>query len=91
MPARYRNQSRNKTISQCNRKTIDDCVNAVKWHSQRCGNPFCKALVNIKSPRGKHGRYCSPRCRMDGYALRRAKTLLNRVGVIRFHTLLDKL
>ena len=58
--------------------------------SQRCANPFCKAPVNIKSPRGKHGRYCSDHCRMDGYALKRAKALLNRVGVIRFHTLMDE-
>ena len=27
---------------------------------------------------------------MDGYALKRAKALLNRVGVIRFHQLLDE-
>jgi hypothetical protein len=36
-------------------------------HSQRCANPFCKLVVEIKSPRGKHGRYCSTHCRMDGY------------------------
>ncbi len=59
-------------------------------HAQSCANPFCKAPVNIKSPRGKHGRYCSDHCRMDGYALKRAKALLNRVGVIRFHTLMDE-
>jgi hypothetical protein len=33
-------------------------------------------------PRGKHGRYCSPRCRMDGYAVRRVKALLNKVGIV---------
>jgi hypothetical protein len=60
-------------------------------HSQSCANPFCKAPVNINSPRGKHGRYCSAPCRMDGYALRRVKALLNRVGVIRFHELLEGL
>ena len=58
--------------------------------SQRCANPFCKAPVNIKSPRGKHGRYCSAPCRMDGYALRRAKELLAKVGIIRFHVFLDE-
>lgn len=58
--------------------------------SQRCGNPFCSVPVIIKSPRGKHGRYCSPRCRMDGYALRRVKAILKRVGVIRFHSLMDE-
>jgi hypothetical protein len=28
--------------------------------------------------------------RMDGYALRRAKALLNKVGITRFHELLDQ-
>ena len=59
-------------------------------HSQRCANPFCDGGVTIRSPRGKHGRYCSDHCRMDGYALRRAKALLNQVGVIEFHRLLDQ-
>ena len=35
-------------------------------------------------------RYCSNRCKLDGYALRRAKALLNKVGIVRFHTLLDE-
>jgi hypothetical protein len=60
-------------------------------HSQRCANPFCDVEVEIKSPRGKHGRYCSDRCRLDGYALRRVKALLDQVGIIRFHALIDQL
>jgi hypothetical protein len=36
------------------------------------------------SPQGKHGRYCSDRCRMDGYVLRRAKQMIDEVGVIEF-------
>jgi hypothetical protein len=61
-------------------------------HAQRCTNPFCRAPVNIKSTRGKHGRYCSDHCRMDGYALKRAKALLLRkVAIIRFHELMDEL
>jgi hypothetical protein len=59
-------------------------------HSQRCANPFCDGSAK-RSPRGKHGRYCSDRCRLDGYALRRAKALLDKVGVVRFHTILDEL
>jgi hypothetical protein len=39
----------------------------------------------------KHGRYRSDKCRMDGYALRRAKALLDQVGVIEFHRLLREL
>ena len=53
-------------------------------HSQRCANPFCNQTIEIK-PRGKHGRYCSDRCRMDGYVLRRAKALLHEVGLIEFY------
>jgi len=58
-------------------------------HSDRCANPFCEGVAR-RSARGKHGRYCSDRCRMDGYALRRVKALLDRVGVIEFHRLLDE-
>jgi len=39
---------------------------------------------------GPSGRYCSNRCKLDGYALRRVKALLNKVGIVRFHTLLDQ-
>lgn len=60
-------------------------------HSQRrCANPFCESVVESKSPRAKHGRYCSDRCRMDGYALRRAKAMLDKVGIIEFHRLLEQ-
>jgi hypothetical protein len=59
-------------------------------HSQRCANPFCDIAVEIKSPRGKHGRYCSTQCRMDGFALRRVKALLNQVGIVKFNDLLDR-
>jgi hypothetical protein len=53
--------------------------------SQRCANPFCKgAGVVMKTPRGKHGRYCSDPCRMDGYVLRRARAMMDEVGIIEF-------
>ena len=71
-----------------------ECARTALTHIQngfeRCGNPFCDRQREIK-PRGKHGRYCSAPCRMDGYALKRAKALLNRVGIIRFHELMDGL
>ena len=51
-----------------------------------CGNPFCKTSMTVKS--GK--KFCSDQCRMDGYVLRRAKALLDKVGILRFHTLLDE-
>ena len=64
-------------------------LTATSEDSQRCGNPFCAEAITIKSQRGK--LYCCDHCRMDGYALKRAKALLNRVGVIRFHELMDRL
>jgi hypothetical protein len=59
-------------------------------HSQRCANPFCHGAMVVKSPRGKHGRYCSDRCRMDGYVLRRAKAMLDEVGIVEFNEILQK-
>ena len=58
-------------------------------HSHPCGNPFCKGVVEIKSPKGKHGRYCSDRCRMDGYVIRRAKAMLAEVGIVEFNRILE--
>ena len=60
-------------------------------HSQPCGNPFCEVVVEIKSPKGKHGRYCSDRCRLDGYVLRRAKAMLDHVGIVEFNRILNRL
>jgi hypothetical protein len=58
-------------------------------HSQRCASPFCKVAV-VNAPRGKHGRYCSSRCRMDGYVIRRAKEMMDQVGVIEFVDILGR-
>ena len=52
-------------------------------------NPFCDKQRKIK-PRGKHGAIARRRVGLDGYALRRVKELLNKVGIIRFHELLDQ-
>jgi hypothetical protein len=54
-------------------------------HSERCLNPFCQVEMEAKS--GK--KFCCDRCRMDGYVLRRAKELMDRVGVVRFFEILD--
>ena len=43
------------------------------------------------SPQGKHRRYCCDRCRLDAYALRRARAMLNKVGLVRFYVLLEQL
>jgi hypothetical protein len=72
------------------RSCVEAALTQLNGHSLRCANPFCHNAVEIKSPRGKHGRYCCDHCRMDGYALRRARALLNKVGLIEFHELLEK-
>ena len=60
--------------------------------SDTCPNPFCKSIIEALPDgwRRTKRRYCSNRCKLDGYALRRAEALLNRVGIVRFHDLLDQ-
>ena len=60
--------------------------------SDTCQNPFCKSVIEPLPDgwRRTKRRYCSNRCKLDGYALRRAKALLNKVGIVRFHELLDQ-
>jgi hypothetical protein len=55
-------------------------------HSERCLNPFCKVEMQAKS--GK--KYCCDHCRMDGYVLRRAKAMMDEVGLIEFHERVDR-
>ena len=61
-------------------------------HSDKCQNPFCKSVIEPLPDgwRRTKRRYCSNRCKLDGYALRRAKALLSKVGIMRFHELLDQ-
>lgn len=47
------------------------------------------ATLRWTSPQGKHGRFCSDRCRMDGYVLRRAKAMIAEVGIIQFNEMLE--
>ena len=60
--------------------------------SGKCGNPFCESIIEPlpEGYRRTERRYCSNPCKLDGYALRRVKALLNKVGIIRFHELLDR-
>jgi hypothetical protein len=37
----------------------------------------------------RHGkRFCSDRCRLDGWALKRAKALIAQVGIVEFNMIL---
>ena len=54
--------------------------------SERCANrPFCKSPV-ISRP-GK--KYCCDRCRLDGYVLRRARAMLDEVGIVELNAILQ--
>lgn len=58
-----------------------------------CAKPFCKAVIeplNGGRWRRTKRRYCSDECKLDHRALRRVKDLLDKVGIIEFHELLDR-
>ena len=67
------------------RKCTSTALTRFSGHSKPCANPFWVVVVEIKSTKGKHGRYCSDRCRTDGYVLRRAKSMIAEVGIIEFN------
>lgn len=48
--------------------------------SEQCSNPFCEAPMTART--GK--RYCSDRCRLDGYVLRRVRAMIREVGIVEF-------
>lgn len=50
-----------------------------------CASPICDRAV---VPNGRGKKFCSDRCRLDGYVIRRAKTMIVQLGVSRFTDLL---
>ena len=60
-------------------------------HSQRCSNPFCNARMKDKNKHAAVKRFCSDRCRLDGYVLRRAKAMVERVGIEEFESILQRI
>ena len=55
--------------------------------SGRCGNPFCQH----GSMNAKHGKkFCSDRCRLDGYVLRRAKAMVDEFGIVVVNAILQR-
>jgi hypothetical protein len=61
-------------------------------HSDKCGNPFCDSIIEPLPDgwRRTARRYCSDRCKLDGYALRRVRLLVAKVGIVQFNNLLDE-
>ncbi len=55
-------------------------------HVERCSNPVCTSTIEPLADgwRRTERRYCSDPCRMDGYVLRRARAMLDEVGIIEF-------
>ena len=49
--------------------------------SGQCANPLCKAELPESTRKGK--RYCNERCRMDGWVLKRAVSLLTPMGRVK--------
>ena len=64
---------------------VDKPLTANNGDSGRCFNPFCHTMA---TKRGKC--YCSDKCRMDGYVLRRARAMLAEVGTVEFNAILTK-
>ena len=60
--------------------------------SYACGNPFCKAIIEPlpEGYRRTARRYCSDRCKLDCYALRRVAAIISQVGLVRFYDRLDQ-
>ena len=57
-------------------------------HHERCSNPFCDAPMAAKSKHAPVKLVCSDRCRMDRYVLRRARAMLEEVGIVEFNAIL---
>jgi hypothetical protein len=59
-------------------------------YSQRCSNPFCDAPMVAKNKHAPVKLFCSYRCRMDGYVLRRARAMLDEVGIVELNDILQR-
>jgi hypothetical protein len=68
-------------------------VTTSEGHFEQCANPFCDAVIEPLN-HGRHRRtprrFCSDACRYDLNAAKRVKRLMDRVGIIRFYELLDR-
>jgi hypothetical protein len=74
------------------------CANLVvttsSGHSERCRNPFCETAIepmNHGRWRRTQRRFCSDTCKYDYHALKRAKALLDKVGIVRFNYVMERL
>ena len=58
-----------------------EALMANQLDSGSCANPFCHSPAMEAKP-GK--RFCCNHCRVDGYVLRRARAMIEEVGIVEF-------
>ena len=66
---------------------VSEALTANHDSSERCLNPFCHD-GRMDAKRGK--KFCCDRCRMDGYVLRRARAMLDEVGIVELNAILQR-
>ena len=69
---------------------VSEPLTEFQVHPQRCSNPFCHAPMTAKNKHAPVKLACSDRCRMDRYVLRRAKAMLDEVGIVEFNAILQR-
>jgi hypothetical protein len=55
-----------------------------------CRNPLCNVKLVGNRGRGTQRQFCCDRCRMDGYVLRRAKAMVDAIGIVEFNAILQR-
>jgi hypothetical protein len=59
-------------------------------HPQRCSNPFRHAPMTAKNKHAPVKLACSDRYRMNRSVLRRARAMLDQVGIVEFNAILQE-
>ena len=66
---------------------VSEPLTANPDRSERCCNPICQH-GRMNANQGK--KFCCDRCRLDGYVLRRARAMLEEVGIVEFNAILQR-
>jgi hypothetical protein len=69
---------------------VSEALTESSGYSQRCSNPFCDAPMAAKNKHAPVKLFCCDRCRMDGYVLRRARAMLEEVGIEELNAILQR-
>jgi hypothetical protein len=83
-----------KPVDPTAKVDAQSCVNEplteFQGHPERCSNPFCDSPMAAKNKHAPVKLVCSNRCRMDRYVLRRARRMLDEVGIVEFNAILQR-